>query len=500
MERNLLSSPRQSGRERPLSISVSAKEQRGGFRFLVCLVHCPIYLVPGRHRAILRRSDVTVSRPGQLHTKVRRTESRATPNLSLCYDSLVKKWRKDRTRVPDNVAADFLFASDHTCCICREAIRKVQIHHIDGDPTNHDASNLATLCFEDHDRTLVKGGFGRSLSADEVRRYRDDWLERVKSRRASADELAAVAMAKLQEPPPWRPHDEFIAPPLAFIFAIPALRRSAMQHVEAGRSGSTVEMREANQEYVDAMTEVLVALAAYLPTSEPESRDARKHFGNLIETQLAKHWLEFEPGGPGTGGTIVSVEAWAAVAADLETAVQDLVYKLSRWDPRLDFSRWKERWSDAEHDENASATTATTDLRDARAERVALIMCAIGDQHALIQKWGDYYRGSQALTFALQPYRTKLLCDSFDGAVRQVQSVSPLAYQHLALAHERLRRFESMVEDSAAYERSPQRRQRVGVYETSDGHIPGLSELLDEAGDALAAAETELERFVNVGA
>jgi len=85
--------------------------------------------------------------------------------------------------IPPDVAASVQFLSDRTCCVCRRVGKPVQIHHIDADPTNNDISNLAVLCLDCHMQTLVSGGFYRKLDANQVRLYRDDWLNIVTSRR-----------------------------------------------------------------------------------------------------------------------------------------------------------------------------------------------------------------------------------------------------------------------------------------------------------------------------
>jgi hypothetical protein len=387
--------------------------------------------------------------------------------------------------------------------VCRDASREVQIHHIDENPSNHDRNNLAPLCFEDHNRTLIKGGFGRQLSAGEIRQYRDDWLSRVASQRANADELASIAMAKLAVPPPSHPHRNFVEPPLPFIFALPAVRRSAIAHVQARDATSTVAMREASQEYVEAMKAIAIALAAYLPSSEPEAVNPRDYFDDRVHSLLSIHWQRLEPDGLGTGGSVVSVEAWAAVASDIDDAVSDLVHKLSRWDSKINFAQWSDEWSLAASTiPNTSVTeriaaVVEAELRDRRMQTIGPILAAIGDQLALIHALGGYYRESQALNFALQPYRQKLLLEKLEEVVRQSQMVLPSAYRHLAKAHQLLVRFEAMVEDSASYERSPARLLRLSTYETNDGRIPGLSELLDETTDALTTAENELMQLAS---
>ncbi len=57
-----------------------------------------------------------------------------------------------------------MFASDSTCCVCRERGKAVQVHHIDEDPSNNTPANLAVLCLECHNQTQVSGGFGRKLT------------------------------------------------------------------------------------------------------------------------------------------------------------------------------------------------------------------------------------------------------------------------------------------------------------------------------------------------
>lgn len=88
--------------------------------------------------------------------------------------------KKVRTGIPADIAAKLMFLSDRTCCVCRMRNKPVQIHHIDENPSNNNIENLSTLCFDCHNDTMIKGGFGRKLNADQVILYRNDWLEVVK--------------------------------------------------------------------------------------------------------------------------------------------------------------------------------------------------------------------------------------------------------------------------------------------------------------------------------
>lgn len=91
--------------------------------------------------------------------------------------------KKVRKEIPSDLAAKVLFYSDRTCCVCRNRSKPVQIHHIDEDPSNNTFLNLAVLCLDCHNDTMIRGGFGRKLNADQVILYRDDWLKIVQRSR-----------------------------------------------------------------------------------------------------------------------------------------------------------------------------------------------------------------------------------------------------------------------------------------------------------------------------
>lgn len=94
--------------------------------------------------------------------------------------------KKIRIEIPVDVSAKTLFDSDRTCCICHDK-KPVQIHHIDENPANNSPDNLAVLCFDCHHDTQIRGGFGRKLDAEQVRLYRNDWLNQIRRRRLVAD-------------------------------------------------------------------------------------------------------------------------------------------------------------------------------------------------------------------------------------------------------------------------------------------------------------------------
>ena len=82
--------------------------------------------------------------------------------------------KKNRIAIPSDVAAKILFLSDRTCCICRQHGKVIQIHHIDSDPSNNVEGNLAVLCSDCHDLTMIRGGFSRRLDAEQIVLYRNN--------------------------------------------------------------------------------------------------------------------------------------------------------------------------------------------------------------------------------------------------------------------------------------------------------------------------------------
>lgn len=71
-----------------------------------------------------------------------------------------------RIPIPPEIAAKVLVAHDRTCCVCQERGKRVQIHHIDENNSNNGEANLAVLCFDCHDLTMIKGGFRKRFGCD----------------------------------------------------------------------------------------------------------------------------------------------------------------------------------------------------------------------------------------------------------------------------------------------------------------------------------------------
>lgn len=260
---------------------------------------------------------------------------------------------KIRTPIPSDLAADVLFASDNTCCVCEERGKTIQIHHIDENPSNNTFENLSILCLECHNDTQIQGGFGRKLNAPSVIKYRDEWLERVKQRRNLADEIAVkrqVGTETLSE------HVETIKqspiektelkePPLDYINSLPdfkaALLRQAQPKWDTGVTGTMVQ---ASYDYIDSLRGILVTLASYYSPKQFGNQTPQEFFSVIIASRFQWNRTIAEPDGPGTGGTIVNVTCGGNVIKDVENMIEDMVMALVGYDDEFDWRTWQKRW------------------------------------------------------------------------------------------------------------------------------------------------------------
>lgn len=87
-----------------------------------------------------------------------------------------------RVAIPEDLAAQVMFASDRTCCVCRLEKNKVQIHHIDGDRSNNSFENLAVICLHCHSEAHTAAPFVQNLTPELVRLYNASWRGLVRSR------------------------------------------------------------------------------------------------------------------------------------------------------------------------------------------------------------------------------------------------------------------------------------------------------------------------------
>ncbi|MBA7568727.1 hypothetical protein ES708_10461 [subsurface metagenome] len=213
------------------------------------------------------------------------------------------------------------------------------------------AENLAVLCLECHNETQINGGFGRKLNAPSVIKYRDEWLGRVKLRRALADEAAVkreVGKETLSEQvekvikTPIK-HTELKEPASKYINSLPYFKAALLHQVQLKwDTGVTATMVQANYDYIDSLTGILVALASYYSPKQFGNQTPQEYFSDVIASRFQWYRTILEPHGP--GGTIVNVICSGSVLEDTENMIEDMVRALARYDDEFDWENWSKRW------------------------------------------------------------------------------------------------------------------------------------------------------------
>src|SRR5947207_11328452 len=83
-----------------------------------------------------------------------------------------------RTTIPKSVETQVLTACRRRCCLCvfltdRDDIRKGQIAHLNGDPSDSRFRNLVWLCFDHHDEYDSQTSQSKGLQPEQVKEYRE---------------------------------------------------------------------------------------------------------------------------------------------------------------------------------------------------------------------------------------------------------------------------------------------------------------------------------------
>ena len=263
---------------------------------------------------------------------------------------------KQRTPIPGDLVAEVLFISDQTCCVCGERGKRVQIHHIDENPNNNTVENLAVLCLDCHDKTQIKGGFGRKLTSLVVTKYRDEWLKTVTLRRDLANEMAvtrqvgdvSISQQIKAEPRIKIRHTQLADLPVDYINSLPKFKSNLLQQAKKRKShGSTLDIIQANHDYFDALTGIPVTLANYYSPECFGNQSPQEFFSEIISSRFPLHSALAEPYGPGTGGTIVGIRRGLNLIADIEKIIEDMVSGL--WEERYsEYEDWRKRWRSKE--------------------------------------------------------------------------------------------------------------------------------------------------------
>jgi len=89
---------------------------------------------------------------------------------------------KKRPRIPNKTEDELLVKCKHSCCMCERF--GVEVHHIDGNPSNNREDNLIPLC--SNCANLAHVNFPpaariHGISPAQLRLYKKNWIEKCNS-------------------------------------------------------------------------------------------------------------------------------------------------------------------------------------------------------------------------------------------------------------------------------------------------------------------------------
>ena len=172
-------------------------------------------------------------------------------------------------------------------------------------------------------------------------------------RRNLADEMAVkkqvgeITLSQRTETKPHRDikHQQVKEPPLDYINSLPEFKDALLRQAQPKwDTGVTATMVQANYDYIDSLTGILVTLASYYAQEQFGNQTPQEYFSEIISSRFQWHRNIAEPHGPGTGGTIVNVVSGGNVISDVEKMIEDMVMALVGYDDAFDWKNWLKRW------------------------------------------------------------------------------------------------------------------------------------------------------------
>jgi hypothetical protein len=267
--------------------------------------------------------------------------------------------KKRRIPIPDVIATEILFLHDRTCCVCTTPGKRVQIHHINEDPEDNNISNLCVLCFDCHDETMITGGIGRKLDSNLLRKYKDNWIERVRQRKQKADEIASLksvtgitenilVVYKTKDGVSQRDNFNYQKLLVKYLIKIAVIKQAQLSiAMEKWETGVNSIMNQGNYDMIDFYEEVLLELSTFYPQNHFNGMLPQQYFNEIISAKFLWYRLILEPEGVGSGGTIINNIVGNNVMVELKKMIVDVVQSLvnsNNLDGEINLNKWIKSW------------------------------------------------------------------------------------------------------------------------------------------------------------
>ncbi|MBL7814333.1 MAG: HNH endonuclease [Saprospiraceae bacterium] len=238
-----------------------------------------------------------------------------------------------KTRIPINIeiATNVKYLSDMTCCVCNDKSKQIQIHHLDENPSNNHIDNLALLCFDCHDKTMIRGGFGRRYDKALITKYRDEWLIRVKDRREKADEYSIKSLVgnivyNNREDEEYYYNEINDNPEVLVSYLKKILIIKKANLIIAQTHGvSTQGLKKQAYQMIDFYEEILIELTSFYPKNQFSQGSHKVYINELISSLYRWYYSVTMFNGRETLGTMFPLMVVGKVENDLEEKVIDMV-------------------------------------------------------------------------------------------------------------------------------------------------------------------------------
>lgn len=259
-----------------------------------------------------------------------------------------------RRPIPEKIAAAVLVAHDRTCCVCQQQGKRVQIHHIDENPSNNDPENLAALCFDCHDETQIRGGFARSLTAAQVIQYRDEWIRRIAENKKRADDVLlekqlGVIVAATKGANDWHPPGKLEL--VIYIQSIPDTMQKAYELAQSDwRKGAGNVVAQATYQVLRVAERLWIGLAAGFPPDHFGGVEAATYVSEYIARRYELRYALMQPEGARTGGSMIRPMAAYGVLLDVQEFIVltvRMIVGFSAIEATVNLQEWQDRFRKA---------------------------------------------------------------------------------------------------------------------------------------------------------
>lgn len=259
----------------------------------------------------------------------------------------------NRIKISEDLADTLLFECNRTCCICTNAGKDVQIHHIDENSSNNNYDNLIVLCLNCHSDVHSKGGFGRNWTLGQLQQHKREWIVRVKLRKQEADKLASIQQVtgEIQNNAPdladldYKDIDDPVL--LRYLEKILIIHKAQKTAAQLDfDTGVTIHSIEACNKLIDFYAAVLVELATFYPKGHFQEKHPRLFFDEQIAARGLFQGYATRPEDAGFIPSMYRQFMSYRFMLDVRRMVRDIAVCLMDMSPVFepDDRKWAESW------------------------------------------------------------------------------------------------------------------------------------------------------------